>query len=430
MMRVSAGCTRAGNIRLAGLLLGLSPLFFGVAGAAEVTPAMPTKAPAVMPTKAPANSRPKRPSSCAGIFFADEDPNDTTANLGGYRFDLAGACARVTGSVTNTFQNNLSVKITDGSNNSPPSTNTLTSSASLDTSRATSLGALTTSTMVQWQKATNDGTQNGIATVQSLYGSLGGVTGGYTSSLMDFWSGDFLFFASTPNASVGIASYERAITDNVKFAIAAESGLPSSSQAARGIQGLDTTSPDATARFRYTNDADLTLHLSGLVRQADFPATMASPEFHKTGWAASFGASMPLPITGKEDTASMQFDYAVNAVQTLGTVADIKQNEANGLGGPTRGWSVVASMNHPWTDKLESNAFVSYIAVDEDVAGANPSARSTRLAANIFWRPYPRIRFGTEIGWVHAVINADGLQGLPFSKLDGVTGFLSARLEF
>ncbi len=420
MARIATARARAGNIGLAWLMLGPLPLFFNASAAAQVASPPPVKAPAKTASKAPA--------SCAKVFFYDEDPNNAAAKLRGFRFDLAGACARVTGSLDNTYQNDLAVNITDGTSNNPTSTYTATAKANLDTSRKTSLGTLTTNTMLQWQKSTNDGTQNGNATVQSLYGSLAGVTVGYTNSLIDFWGGDFQFLATTSSESVGLVSYEHAILDNVKLAVAAESGLPSASQSAKGIQGLDTTSPDATARLRYYHDSGATLHLSGLLRRADFPATHASPAYSKTGWATNIGVSAPFRMFGN-DTFSVQFDYAVNAVQTLGTAADIRQAEQYAIG-PTRGWDIVASINHPWTATLESNAFVSYVAVDVDAPHAKPSARSTRLAANIYWRPIDHLRLGAEIGWVHAKINADGLEGLPFSKLDGFVGFLSARLEF
>jgi len=399
-----------------------TPLLIGAAAAAEVVAPMPRKARAAAPSDVPA--------SCNKVYFADEDATDPAAKLKGYRFDLAGACARVTGSINNVFQNNLYVHVTDGQPTTPTSISTTTASASLDTNRATALGTLTTGTMVQWQKATNDDTDAGRVTVQSLYGSLGGLTAGYTSSLMDFWSGDFAFLATVPNVSIGIVSYEHAITNNIKIAIAAESGLPSSSQASKGIEGLDTSSPDATARLRYTTASNLTVHLSGLVRRADFPAVGRSPAYSETGWALAAGVTTPFPVTGQRDSISMQIDYAVNAVQVLGTVADLKQSEQYGAIGPTKGWDAVASINHPWTETIESNALISYVAVDVDAQRAKPSARSLRLASNVYWRPFEHLRLGAEIGWVHAQINADGLTGLPFSKVDGVAGFLSARLDY
>jgi len=413
---------RARAIGLAGLLLTPTPLLIDSAAAAEVVAPMPRKARAAAPADVPA--------SCNKVYFADEDATDPAAKLKGYRFDLAGACARVSGSINNVFQNNLYVHVTDGQPTTPTSINTTTASASLDTNRATALGTLTTGTMVQWQKATNDDTDAGRVTVQSLYGSLGGLTAGYTSSLMDFWSGDFAFLATVPNVSIGIVSYEHAITNNIKIAIAAESGLPSSSQASKGIEGLDTSSPDATARVRYTTASNLTVHLSGLVRRADFPAVGRSPAYSETGWALAAGVTTPFPVTGQRDSVSMQIDYAVNAVQVLGTVADLKQSEQYGAIGPTKGWDAVASINHPWTETIESNALISYVAVDVDAQRAKPSARSLRLASNVYWRPFEHLRLGAEIGWVHAQINADGLTGLPFSKVDGVAGFLSARLDY
>ncbi len=119
--------------------------------------------------------------------------------------------------------------------------------------------------------------------------SLAGATVGYTSSLMDFWNGDFLFTATTPEISVGIASYEFQLSDTTRLAFAAESGLPSSAQTSEGIRSLDFSSPTATARLRYVKD-NVTLHVSGVVREAEFPGVdvaLPSPDSeHENGLGA------------------------------------------------------------------------------------------------------------------------------------------------
>lgn len=379
-------------------------------------------------------------AACSNVLFDDESAGAPTK---GVRIDLAGACARVTGELDYEYQNNLSTRLTGvpsaiasrALSSIPSWIGTGIGIVNLDTKRATPLGDLVTNTEVQWLKANNDGTDGGTVTVQSLYGSLAGATVGYTSSLMDFWYGDFLFTATTPEISVGIASYEFQLSDTTSLAFAAESGLPSSAQTSEGISSLDFSSPTATARLRYVKD-DVTLHLSGLVRQADFPASTLP--FHpeaastKPGWAPSFGATVPSKITGENDTVSMQATYAVNALQVLGTRADISRLESIiPDSGPTKGWSVVASLNHPWNATWESNAFVSFISVDADLLLASPEVRTTQVDANIYWRPCDALRLGAEIGWLRSDIDVNGAVGyLNGVSADAVVGYLSAKSTF
>ena len=380
------------------------------------------------------------PAVCTNVAFDDESAG---APNKGVRIDLAGACARLTGEFDYQYQNNLSTRLTGVPSaisskllSSVPSwINTGIGIVNLDTKRTTPLGDLVTNTEVQWLQASNDDTDGGTVTVQSLYGTLGGATLGYTSSLMDFWSGDFLFTATTPELSVGNAAYEFQISSTTWLAFAAESGLPSSAQTSEGIRSVDFSSPTATSRLTYVNDG-VTLHLSGVVREADFPASTLP--FHpeaastKAGWAPSFGATLPSKITGEKDTVSMQATYAVNALQVLGTRADISKLESIVPdSGPTKGWSVVASLNHPWSATWESNAFVSFISVDADLRFANPEVRSMQVDANLYWRPCDALRLGAEIAWMRSDIDVDGAEGY-FNGVsaEAVVGYLSAKSTF
>lgn len=379
------------------------------------------------------------PAACTNVAFDDESPGAPTK---GVRVGLAGACARLTGEVDYEYRNNLSTRFPGAPAVSSKALSSIPSWSStgigivnLDTKQATPLGDLTTNTEVQWLKASDDGTDGGRVTVQSLYGSLAGATIGYTSSLMDFWSGNFLFTATTPELSVGIASYEFQLSNTTRLAVAAESGLPSSAQTAEGIRSLDVSSPTATARLRYASDG-VTLHVSGVVREADFPASTL-PFHHqaastKTGWAPSFGATVPSKITGDNDTVSMQVVYAENALQTLGTRADISKLERIiPDSGPTQGWSVVASLNHPWNATWESNAFVSFISIDVDLLHASPAVSTTQVDANIYWRPCDALRLGAEIAWMRSDIDVNGAVGVfDGVSADAVIGYLSAKSTF
>lgn len=382
------------------------------------------------------------PASCSGVSFGDAAK--------GFRFDLAGACARLTGEIENVYQNDLSTETSgvptaitaNGTPSFARSIDTATALAILDTRRQTPLGQLATDLQAQWQKASDDGTEAGTFTIQRFYGSLDGGTVGYTGSLMNFWNGDFAFLATTPDLSVGILSYEHSVADHLKLAAAVESGLPTSQQTMDGITSLDFSSPTLTSRLRYATAGGLTLHLSGLLRQAEFPAISGVPFLSRTGsidtgWAGSVGATLPVPLTGAHDQASMQAVYAVDAPQDLGTKADLAalQSEVH-VAAPTSGWSIVGSFSHAWNARLTSNAFASYIALDADLVHARPSVETVRVAANLYWRPFDQhpfdgLRVGAELGLLRSDLAANGAPGfLSGSSGTGIIGFLSTKWSF
>lgn len=398
-------------------------------------------APIILPAAAAAADS-GAPASCSDVSFGDAAE--------GLRFGLGDTCVRLTGVIEDVYQNDLSTSTSGvptaitakGTPSFARSIDTATALATLDTRQQTTFGGLSTHLLAQWQKASNDGTEAGTATVQSLYGSLAGATVGYTYSLMNFWFGDFQFLATTPDLSVGIASYEHPIADHLKLAVAAESGLPTARQVEDGISSLDFSSPTVTSRLRYTSFGGPTLHLSGLLRRADFSAFpnvpyLSSTARTHTGWAGSFGATVPVHIAGPYDQASMQVTYAVDAPQTLGTKADLValQSEVP-FTAPTRGWSAVASFFHAWTARVTSNVFVSHVALDADLVHAQPSAEATRFAANIYWRPFDRpafegFRVGAEIGVLRSEFAANGAAGfLAGASGTATLGFLSTRWSF
>ncbi len=360
------------------------------------------------------------------------------------RFDLAGACATLGGSVGTYHQNTLDrtagfpTRITrSGTPSSARISNTLDASLTLDTTRTTALGDLDTAFGLKWTKASDDETRAGSVSVQSLSASLAGWTVGYTDSLMNFWSGDFQFSATAPSRSVGVVSYERELREGLKLALAVESGLPSSRQNTDGIASIDFNSPLLTARLRYEQEEGPELHLSGLVRRAEFSADPRIPFLPgtattRTGWAVSFGATLPVPVFGEDDSFSMQATYAVDASPFLGTAVDLSSLASIvPTTGATRGWSVVGSFTHAWTETLESNVFASHLALEAQLLRAQPSVATTRLGANLYWKPFKGFRLGAEIGYLRTDIDANGVAGV-FNGVSGsgVVGYLGAEWTF
>jgi hypothetical protein len=203
----------------------------------------------------------------------DEDDDEDDGE--GVRFDLAGGCAKLTGGASYSYQqarqsaSGLPLFVNrNGTVSSGSASNSLSTNIGLETTRQTKLGEFKTSVAAEWSKATGDGTQNGTAAVTGWSVGLGGLTVGYTGTLMSFWEGDFLTTANSPARSANTVVYEYEIDDHT-ISVGVESNLPTTPQSIGGIRSIDFSDPVYTMRYRYEFD-DATFHLSGLARRADF----------------------------------------------------------------------------------------------------------------------------------------------------------------
>ncbi|MGN6573248.1 MAG: hypothetical protein ACTHLO_17735, partial [Pseudolabrys sp.] len=340
----------------------------------------------------------------------DEDDDDDDDE--GVRFDLAGACAKLTGSVSYTYQqaqksaSGLPVFVNpNGTVSRGTSANTVSADAGIEIRRKTALGEFKTTFGAGWSKATGDDTQNGSFEVNGWSVGLAGFTVGYINTLMNFWEGDFLSTVNAPGRTANAVTYEYKIDAANTIAAGIESALPTEPDTDSGIKSFDFSEPVYTLRWRYETDP-LTLHLSGLVRRADFTDSPLLPLFPdtatvRTGWAVSAGAKVALPFIHDDDEATVQATYASDASSYLGINVDTTtyQHTIRSLG-PTTGWSAVASYHHVWSDEFESNAFASYVKIDGDFLLGKPQAQSLRTGVNLFWKPVDHLKFGAELGTV------------------------------
>jgi len=372
----------------------------------------------------------------------DDDDSGGDDDDEGVRFDLAGGCAKLTGSVSYTYQqaknsaSGLPVFVNpNGTVSSGTSSNTVSADIGLEVRRATRLGEFKTTFAAEWSKATGDGTQHGTAQVTGWSVGLAGLTTGYIGTLISFWDGDFLSTVNAPGRTANAVDFEYAIDGANKIAAGVEVALPTSPNAQNGIDDFDFSDPVYTLRWRYETDP-LTLHLSGLVRRADFSASPLVPLFPdtatvRTGWAVSVSAKVPVKFVADDDEASFQATYASDASAYLGTNLDLTtyQHTVRSLG-PTTGWSAVASYHHVWSDAFESNIFASYVALEGDFLLATPAAHSLRTGLNLFWKPVDHLKFGAEIGTVEMKLDPDGIAGF-FNGASGhaLVGTLSVSAE-
>jgi hypothetical protein len=376
----------------------------------------------------------------------DDDNEDGDDDDEGVRFDLAGGCAKVSGGVSYTYQQakqtgaRVPVVVNrNGTVSSGNVSNSVSANVGLETTRPTNLGEFKTTVAADWSKATGDGTQNGTASVTGwsagLNGRLGGLTVGYTGSLMSFWEGDFLSTASAPGRAANTMVYEYEFDGTHKLAVGLESNLPTTPQDLTGLKSFEFSEPVYTARYRYETD-DLTLHASGLVRRADFSNSPLLPFFPdtaavRTGWAGSAGIRLPMNFIADDDEFISQWTYAIDASSYLGISTDLTvyQNTVRSLG-PTTGWSGVASFHHVWSEQFESNMFGSYVMLRADLLLAKPEIQTLRSGINLFWKPVYHVKFGIEFGTVDARIDPQGVLGI-FSGANGraYVGYLSMGVE-
>lgn len=364
----------------------------------------------------------------------EDDEDDEEDDDGGVRFGVAGGCAKLTGGVSYTYQQaqqsgagvptfvNKNGTVSRGT-----SSNTVSANIGLETRRQIGPVELKTSVSADWSKATGDGTQNGTAQFSGwsvgLDGKIGALTVGYTGTLMSFWEGDFLTTANAPGRSASTITYEYKIDDRNTVAAALESNLPASPETETGIKSFDFSDPVYTLRWRHERD-DVTLHLSGVMRRADYSASPFLPLFGDTasermGWGISAGLKVPVKFIGEDDEFNTQWTYTSDASSYLGIGTDLTvyQSTVRSVG-PTTGWSAVAGYHHVWSEQFESNAFASFVRLNVDLLFATPQAWSLRTGINLFWKPIDHLKFGIEFGTVEMKLDPRGAQDV----FDGGSG--------
>jgi hypothetical protein len=392
---------------------------------------------------APKAAKKELPAACQQKADKDAgDDSDDDDDDEGVHFDLAGACAKLTGGVSYTYQkeqktaSGLPVFVNkNGTVSAGSSSQSVSANIGLETTRQTKLGEFKTTVSADWSKATDDGTSSGAANVSGWSVGLGGLTVGYTGSLMSFWDGDFLSTASSPGRSANTIVYEYEVDDSNKISAGLESNLPTTPQANTGLKSFEFSDPVYTLRWRYETDA-LTVHMSGLARRADFSASPLLPQFAdtaavRTGWAVSAGVKLPAKFIAEDDEFTVQATYAVDASAYLGITTDltIYQHTVRSVS-PTTGWSAVGSFHHVWSEQFDSNVFASFVTFKADLLLAKPEAQTLRSGINLFWKPMDRLKFGVEFGTVDSKLAPNGVLGI-FNGASGraYIGFLSMSAE-
>lgn len=207
------------------------------------------------------------PSKGGASCQHDGDDGEDDDDDEGVRFAVAAGCAKVTGGVSYTYQGTKQIagvpRIVNRNGTVTQNTmsQSVTASGGLEYTRQTSLGEFKSTIGGEWSKSTDDGTTNGSAYFTGWSVGLGGLTVGYTGSLMSFWEGNFLTSASSPARSATTIVYEQALDAANKVAVGVESSLPTSPNADTNYLGVRLLQPDLLTslapRNRGVDDAPL-----------------------------------------------------------------------------------------------------------------------------------------------------------------------------
>lgn len=403
-------------------------------------------------------------SDAAQICKSDDDDEDSKPQPAWKQFAVAGACVELSGTALFVYQ-----KILDSNGNripvfstrrgpvfrpgilpglglpdpqsqpasQPNHLNTADFSLRFDTTRKTAAGDLTTGFEAKYEK-TSDDSGNGVLTLTEGIVKWAGATAGYTDSLMNFWNGDFQFSATAPQRTVATASYDFNLGESLKLTLAAETGVPTTRSEGNTFAPVSWDDPVTAARLYYETD-DLTAQVAGMYHQIEVGGGGTFLErFGRgrqerlSGWAATFGLTKPTPKVSEGSEFSMQATYAVNASAYLGTAADLSAFSALvPVPGGTRGWSIVGSYHHVWSEHWETNVMASHIALEFTPPRVTPTAHSTRYAANLIWKPVESLEFGGELGWVDFTIRTNGALGFfPIESGSALVSYLFVTWTF
>ncbi|TAK48031.1 MAG: porin, partial [Xanthobacteraceae bacterium] len=311
---------------------------------------------------------------------------------------------------------------------------------------------------IQW--STNDSPTAGsgaVAYIDTAYLQFAGFTTGLTSSFYDLLS--FPMFSNQTNivgsdsggTGIPVLGYTFAFGNGVSASLAIEDGQKRRRSvvdlSAGGVPfqvgiGAPTTdqtgnrAPDLTANIR-VDQAWGSAQISGALHDVGGNFVGANSTLNpvpedKIGWAAQAGLIFNLP-TAKGDALYLQAAYAEGALgyvtgMGFGTAQWFSSNTSRGAGWVsdsvfggilgthqelTKGWSVVAAIQHYWQPNLRTSLYGTYLKVDySDAANAAIGLTGAGFASGVstndadfslwqigsrtVWNPVPNLDVGLE----------------------------------
>jgi len=232
--------------------------------------------------------------------------------------------------------------------------------------------------------------------------------------------GDLASYANTldfngPNGQVFIRQaqvrWTQPINDSLTLSVAAENPEFNAPAAVSGPDaGLDSV-PDFSARLAAKTSFG-SLSLSGLVRflNVDNDANPTLSTDTTIGYGIQFAGALNV---GEKDKFRFQVNYGQGIGRYLQIFPSSALVDANGDLDATEAFGVIASYQHFWSDKLQSNLVGGYVTIDDignaGVVSDNELDSEIYAALNLIYSPRGNINLGIE-----------GLYGRTEATIDGV----------
>ena len=172
--------------------------------------------------------------------------------------------------------------------------------------------------------------------------------------------------------------------------------------------------PDLSAEYRIGRQWGY-VEVAGIVRQMEWDDLDGDPtdlSGSATGWG--FNASSNLKL-GSRDVLRLQGvvgegiqNYMNDAPADVGVEVDGAGN-LDGVALPMT--SMVAFLDHSWTDKLSSSVGYSQLRIENSNGQADSAFKLGQYAlANLLYTPVPQVMMGVEGGWIRRENNRDGFE--------------------
>jgi hypothetical protein len=173
--------------------------------------------------------------------------------------------------------------------------------------------------------------------------------------------------------------------------------------------------PDLTAQYRSAHPWGY-IQLGGILRRVEWEDLSAGP-FDLSGGATGWGFALSSRIkVGKQDELKLQGVYGEgmqNYVNDAPVDIGIQENFSDPIspiiGVPLPMWSMMAFLDHTWSDTWTSSIGYSTLVVDNS-DGQLPEAFHTGsyAAVNLIYYPVPNMLAGIEYVWGQRKNNSDG----------------------
>lgn len=170
--------------------------------------------------------------------------------------------------------------------------------------------------------------------------------------------------------------------------------------------------PDLSAEYRIGRPWGY-VEVAGIVRQMEWDDLDGDPtdlSGSATGWGFNVSSNLKL---GTSNVLRLQGvhgegiqNYMNDAPADVGVEVDGSGN-LDGIALPMT--SMVAFLDHNWTDKLSSSVGYSQLRIENSNGQSDSAFRMGQYAlANLLYMPVPQVMMGVEGGWIRRENNGDG----------------------